>query len=37
MFAEHNDWVLRELLDLNKDEIAKLRQEATTPMEPVDR
>ena len=37
MFAEHSDWVLRELLDMGENKIAKLRQEATTPLEPVDR
>ncbi|MFQ5872527.1 MAG: CaiB/BaiF CoA transferase family protein [Dehalococcoidia bacterium] len=35
LFAEHSGWILRDLLDLEKGEIARLMREATVPLEPV--
>ena len=36
LYAEHNEWVLRDLLKLPDEEVAQLREEATTPLEPVE-
>ncbi len=37
MFAEHSDWIIRDLLSLSRDEIADLRRLNTVPLEPVER
>ncbi|MDP6452372.1 MAG: CoA transferase [SAR202 cluster bacterium] len=37
MFAEHSDWALAELLCLEPTEIARLREQNTAPLKPVDR
>ena len=37
LFAEHSDWILRNLLDVGEDEIAQLREEHAAPLEPVER
>ena len=37
MFAEHTNWILNDLLNLDESEVADLRSNDTTPLEPVDR
>jgi crotonobetainyl-CoA:carnitine CoA-transferase CaiB-like acyl-CoA transferase len=37
LYAEHSDWVLRDLVGLQQNEIAELRRSDTTPLEPADR
>lgn len=37
LYAEHSDWVLRDLMSLPEGEIAELRQDNTAPLEPIER